>query len=763
MINHTAKYYLKKVLIYIWKMFKILGYVALFLLTKLKRSAKKLFSYISQNKKQTLKVVGYASFSGFVFVAFLFIYFAKDLPRRDAINDLFVPESTKILDRTGTSILYDIYDEYNRTVISAQDMPDYMRWATIVAEDDDFYHHWGIDIKAILRAVWVNIKGGSIRQGGSTITQQYIKNLLLTPERTFVRKIKEAILAIEMEVLYTKEEILTGYLNYVPYGSNAYGTEAAAQIYFSKRAKNLTLAESALLAALPQAPTYYTNNPDALEARQKYVLDRMLHFGYITEKQHSEARSQDTTLKQRPGSIRSPHFVIMVKQYLEEKYGVSFVQQAGLRVLTTLDKTLQNIAETAVEERAEFNQTNFNAHNASLVAIDPNTGQILAMVGSKNYLGDSYPQGCVPGKTCLFDPQVNIATSLQQPGSAFKPFAYAAAFQKGFTPDTILYDIKTEFNPDCHWSATQDKDQYGLDCYHPNNYDSLQFGAISMKESLAESRNISSVKTLYLAGIENTIDLAKKLGVESLKDRSGYGLSLVLGGADVTLLEQTSAFSTFANRGTRNKTKFILKIEDKEGNILEELRQESEKVLEENVADQINYILSTDEFRSRVFGRVSNLTIDGLDIAAKTGTTQEFRDAISVGYTPSLAAGIWVGNNNNEAMINAPGVSAAVPIWNRFFKEAYAKKIAEEADLKEKEFYFKLTSIENEKKFIDPKIETMGKNMLDGIITIPHTILHYISKKNPLSSDTSQDDPQYKNWEAAIQNWVGNVPAQSDI
>ena len=740
------------------KILKVCVYFLLAVLIKSVKMLKKPSSYLWKNKRPLLKFSGYFAFSGFIVVAFLFIYYFKDLPSRDTISELFIPESTKILDRTGTFILYDIYDEYNRTVISGEEMPRYIKDATIVAEDDNFYHHWGIDLRAITRAFWVNLKGGEIHQGGSTITQQYIKNILLTHERTLGRKIKEAILAIEMELLYTKDEILTGYLNYIPYGSNSYGLEAASRVYFNKKAKDLTLSESVLLASLPKAPTYYLNNSEALHARQEYILDRMLKLGYITQDDYEKSIQENIVVKQTYTSIRSPHFVIMVKQYLEQKYGPAFIQQAGLKVITTLDKSIQDAAEKAVGNYAETNSTNFNAHNTALIATDPHTGQILAMVGSKNYLGDSYPEGCTPGKTCLFDPQVNITTTLQQPGSSFKPFAYSAAFQKGYTPDTIIHDIKTEFNPNCHWSGAQEKDEFGLDCYHPNNYDSLQFGPITFKESLAQSRNISSVKVLYLAGVENTLKLAQDMGIKSLKDRTGYGLSLVLGGVDVTLLEQTSAFGVFAARGVRNDTQFLLKVEDKNGNILEEFKQESRKVLDENIADQINYILSTNQFRTRVFGEQNYLTIEGLDIAAKTGTTQEFRDAWTMGYTSSLSAGVWVGNNNNKSMSNnAPGASVAAPIWNMFFREAYANKSKENAELKKNEFYFNLPTIAEEKKFIVPNIDITGINVLDGKPQ-EHSILHLVQKDNPKEVGSSKDSPLYINWESAVRNWLGNLP-----
>jgi len=742
---------------------KIAFYFILGVLIKISKLFKKALSYFWENKKPILKFGAYSVFAGFVVLAFLFIYFSKDIPPKDAINDLFVPESTKILDRTETSILYDIYDEYNRTVISGEEIPSSIKYATIVAEDNDFYHHWGIDIKGIFRAFITNIRGKGIQQGGSTITQQYIKNLLLTPERTLARKIKEAVLAIEIEFLYTKDEILTGYLNYVPYGYNTYGVEAASRVYFNKNAKDLTLSESAMLAALPQAPSYYTNNPEALRARRDLILGRMFKLGYITEEQHSEATGEALELTQRYSAISAPHFVTMVRQYIEQKYGPTFVQQAGLRVTTTLDKTMQDAAEKAVTEQAESNRVGFNANNASLVAVDPNTGQILAMVGSKDYFGEPSPQDCISGKTCLFDPQTNITTTLQQPGSSFKPFAYAAALQKGYTPNTIIYDITTEFNPNCHWNGRQNKDVFGLDCYHPVNYDGLEFGPITLAESLAQSRNISSVKVLHLAGIENTMSLATDMGITSLRDRSGYGLALVLGGVDVTLLEQVSAFGAFATRGTVNPTQFILKIEDKNGNILEEFIQESEQVLNENIADQINYMLSENSFRTRVFGEQNYLTIGGLNIAVKTGTTQDYRDAWAVGYTPSVVAGVWVGNNNNASMRNAPGASVAAPIWNKFFREIYSNKATESSQLKEREFYFNLPSLSQEKSFVSPKIDLINIPVLDGVPQ-GHSILHLVPRDSPRQSGDSKDSPLYANWENAVRNWLGqnlSTPNQS--
>lgn len=723
------------------------------------------FGSVWKNKTKILQWLGLAMFLGVVFIAFLFIYYSKDLPSPEALNSLFVPESTKILDRTETVVLYDIHGEQKRTIVSYNDMPDHVRWATIVAEDDQFYHHMGIDIRGILRAVIKNIRGGGLQEGGSTITQQFIKNAFLTSEKTFPRKIKEAILAVELELKYSKDEIITLYLNQVPYGGNAYGVEAAAQTYFDKNAKDLTLAESAVIAGVAQAPTYYNANKEALFARQKNILKRMLEFGYITEEEYSQATEETIDIQPVITSIQAPHFVIEVKQYLENKYGPSFVQQAGLRVVTTLDSTIQDAAEEAISERAASNLSNFNAHNASLVAIDPHTGHVLAMVGSKNYFGEAEPTNCVSGQTCLFDAQVNIATSPQQPGSSFKPFAYAKAFDKGYTPDTIIFDVPTEFNPNCSGAANQEKDEFGLQCYNPQNYDLQYFGPISLKEALAQSRNIPAVKVLYLAGVEDTIKLANEMGIDSLQDSSRYGLSLVLGGGDVTLLEEVSGYGVFATRGERNPATLILRVEDKEGNVLEEYRKESKQVLDKEIADQINHVLSTNEYRIRVFGQQNSLVVPGLSVAAKTGTTQDYRDAWTVGYTPSLVAGVWAGNNNNAVMYRAPGSQAAAPIWNSFMRKVYQKKSTETDILKDTEFYFDLPDLQQEKSFIQPVVKKTNKPILDGTLPGYHSILHYISLNNPTGSepDDPNKNPQYKNWEQAVKNWalLNNIPVEN--
>lgn len=703
--------------------------------------------FLFANKKRVLQFSGISLFAGLFFIALLFIYYSKDLPSPDNIGELYIPESTKIFDRTGEVVLYDIYQEQKRTVVGYEDIPEHVRAATLVAEDDNFYHHLGVDFRAVFRALWENIKGQRISQGGSTITQQFVKNALLSPERTLSRKMKELILSFELEWKYSKDEILTLYLNQVPYGSNAYGIEAAARTYFNKHARELTIAESAMLSALPKAPTYYSpygNNVEELSIRQQYVLERMLLFGYVTEEEYKTAVEEEIAFQTDFTGIEAPHFVIYVREYLESKYGVSFVQQAGLRVITTLDMAMQNIAERTITERAEFNEKNFKATNAALVALDPNSGQILAMVGSRDYFDIEN------------DGNVNVTIRPRQPGSSFKPFAYAKAFEKGYTPDSLLYDVFTEFNPDCSWLADEEKDPYGLDCYHPQNYDELFGGPLSFKEALAQSKNVPSVKVLYLAGLQETIELAQKMGINSLDDPSRYGLSLVLGGGEVTLLEETAAYGVFATAGKKNSPVGVLKIEDKDGNVIEEFKQHEETVLDAPIARQITTILSDNALRAPVFGEQNYLTITGLALAAKTGTTQEYRDAWTVGYTPSIAVGVWVGNNDNEKMVEAPGSSAAGPIWQRFIRDVYTEKVQESEKTKNSEFYFGLPALDDEVSFRAAITKTTGKNVLDGLEASLHSILHFVSRDDPLGNlpDNPQNNPQYTNWENAIQGWA---------
>ncbi|PJE57645.1 MAG: hypothetical protein COU82_00870 [Candidatus Portnoybacteria bacterium CG10_big_fil_rev_8_21_14_0_10_38_18] len=711
---------------------------------------------------------------GFIGLIGVFAYFAKDLPNPAELTERQVVESTKIYDRTGTVLLYDVHGEEKRTVISFEEIPQYVKNATIVIEDTNFYHHFGLDFKGILRAFLANLQGKKIGQGGSTITQQFIKNTILTPERTYSRKIKEAILAIEMEAKYSKDEILGFYLNQVPYGSNAYGTEAAAQTFFNKNAKDLTLAQAALLASLAQAPSYYSpygSHLNELKSRQKYILERMHKFGYITEEELNSAKEEELTFVQTKATIKAPHFVMYIKEYLEEKYGKDYVEKAGLRVYTTLDWDLQKNAETILANQVTKNAKNYNAYNAALVAIDPKTGQILSMVGSKDYWAPSEPKSCKPGKTCLFEPNFNVATSPRQPGSSFKPFAYARAFQKGFTPDTMIFDLETEFAVE------------GATSYKPKNYDSKFRGPVSFRQGLAQSLNVPSVKVLYLAGVNETINLAQDMGIETLKDRSRYGLSLVLGGGEVKLLEQTAAFGVFATEGIKNPTSAIIKIVDSKGNVIEEYENKPQKIIEPQIARLISDILSDDAARAPIFGEKSNLYIEGIPTAAKTGTTQEYKDGWTIGYTPSLVVGVWAGNNDNTPMNREPGLIVAAPIWNQFVKQAYEIK-SQKSKVKSQNLENEFTLPEEPESFIKPDLIATNKDILNGKfanefkvkidkisgklatnLTPPdlieekiypqvHTILYYINKDDPQGEDNGREDSQFSNWEAPVINWT---------
>lgn len=704
----------------------------------------------------------------FLFVAGVFLYFSKDLPDANGLSDRVVVESTKIMDRTGQHVLYEVHGEEKRTIIPFSDMPDNVKYATIALEDQGFYSHHGIKLTSIIRAALKDVIGQGASQGGSTITQQFVKKSMLTDEKTFTRKIKEAILSLELETKYSKDEILAMYLNQIPYGSNAYGVEAAARTFFGKSARELTLDESALIAALPQAPSYYSpygSHLDALKGRQEYALKQMEKLGYITDEQLEEFKNVDILSKIKPfqESINAPHFVMYVKEYLEKTYGEQAVEQGGLKVYTTLDWDKQQIAEKAVKEGSEKNAKNWNAYNSSLVAMDPKTGQILAMVGSRDFFGKSEPEGCVSGKNCKFEPQDNVSIRDRQPGSSFKPYVYLTAFTKGYTPETTLFDVETNFG-----SQGSNKD------YEPQNYDGKFRGPLQMKETLAQSLNIPAVKTLYLVGVQNAITTAKNLGITGLNNKSNYyGLSLVLGGGEVKLLDHVHAFSTLATGGIKRDKTAILKIEDNKGKILEEYKASAgERVIEEKYVAMLDHIMSTNDYRAPVFGENSPLRFDNRQVAAKTGTTNEFRDGWVVGFTPSLAVGVWSGNNDNTAMkAGADGVNVSAPIWRDFLDKVLNNYSVE--------------------KFPKYEEEETGKDVLDGKLKIEedvrvckisekddkvkyclssdicedddkkkdfvdaHTILYYVDKEDP-RGDAPKDpekDSQFENWEKGIKKW----------
>ena len=713
-------------------------------------AGRKIKEYSSKKSKTFSKIKLFKVLS-YSFLTFLLLCFAaylqltNDLPDPNRLIDRQVPESTKIYDRTGQTVLYEIHGDQKRTMISLKDVPDNLKNATIAVEDKDFYKHSGFSLWAIFRTIVTNVLFEK-KAGGSTLTQQFIKNAVLTNEKTFTRKIKEIILAYRLEKKFSKDEILQMYFNEIPYGSTAYGVEAASQRYFGKSARDLSLAESAVLAAIPQAPSRYSPygpNKDLLIARQKYILDLMVKYGYITKDQANDAKNTALVFKAPTDNMLAPHFVMYIKEMLSDKYGEKTVEQGGLKIYTTLDLYKQKIAEEVIKEKTAINEKKYQATNAALVSIDPKTGQVLAMVGSRDYFNND------------IDGQVNVALQPRQPGSSFKPIVYAASFIKGYTPDTVLYDVVTNFSTD------------PAKPYEPHNYDSKEHGPVTIRQALAGSLNIPAVKTIYLTGIDNVISLAQNLGYTTLNDKSRFGLSLVLGGGEVKLIEHANAFSAFAREGTKHPLAFILKIEDKDGKVLEEFANQDEKVLDGNTARQINSILSDNPARSYVFGADNFLTLGSRPVAAKTGTTNDYRDAWTIGYTPSIVTGVWVGNNDNKEMKRgADGSVVAAPIWHDYMNRVLGN-----------------TPIEY---FNAPDSTKTGKPVLDGVIddtatvkidkfsgylanefTPPsaiiekqfrqtHDILYYVNKDDPTGAPPTdpKSDPQFDLWENAVLAWA---------
>ncbi len=597
--------------------------------------------------------IGAGIFVGLIIL--LFAWYAKDLPSPSKINSKLSAQSTQIFDRNG-KLLYEVHGNENRILVNWNDIPQNVKDATVAVEDKNFYHEPGFDIKRIAGAAFYDIIHSDKGQGGSTITQQYVKNALLSNEKSFSRKIKEIMLSVMIEQMYSKNDILKMYLNEIPYGSNAYGIQVAAKTYFNKDAKDLDLAQSATLAALPNAPTYYSpygQHKDELMKRKDMILDLMADQKYITKDQADAAKKEQLVFSDNPyGSITAPHFVMYVKQKLIDKYGENTVDNGGLKVYTTLDMDKQQMAEGAVKKYANKNAKSYNASNESLVAEDPKTGQVLAMVGSRDFFDQS------------IDGNVNVAINGRQPGSSFKPYVYATLFKsENWGAGSTIYDLKTDFGGG----------------YTPENYEGNFMGPQSVRSALQGSRNIPAVKAIYIAGVNNSIETAKSMGITTLNNPSRYGLSLVLGAGDVTLLDHTSAYGVFANGGVKHNPTVFMKIEDSSGKILEEYKDTSgQRVLDPQIAYIMSNILSDDASRAYVFGRGSALTLPGRPAAVKTGTTDNFKDGWTMGYTPSLVAGVWAGNNDGTPMKwGADGYYVAAPIWHDFMSHALAGTPAE--------------------------------------------------------------------------------------
>ena len=596
--------------------------------------------------REGLRRIGRLAGTGGLILFLIFLFFAKDLPSPGKVNARVSAQTTKFYDRTGKHVLYEVFGDKNRSIIEFSAMPEHVKQATIAVEDKNFYKHGAFSAAGLGRAFTGVIFRDSSRGGGSTITQQYVKNALLSPERTLTRKIKELILAIEIEQFYRKDDILKLYLNEIPYGQNAYGIQAAAKTYFDKDAKQLDLSESALLAAMPQAPTFYSpygQHPDALLARQHLILDLMVEQGYIKEKEAESAkwtledlRDRVRATPNRLANVTAPHFVLYLQEQLEAKYGTRVVTEGGLKVVTTLDYDKQKAAEEAIAKNMRTVRA-LGGSNAALVSSDPKTGQILAMVGSYDFNDDKFGA-------------FNVAVAKRQPGSSFKPLVYATLFKGNWGPGSTLYDVSTDFGGG----------------YRPENYNDRTYGVQSARTALAGSLNIPAVKALYLAGVKNSLKTAKDLGISTLNRPAGeYGLSLVLGSGEVRLTEMVNAYESFANGGYHQEGTAVVKITDQRGRTIQEYRKplKAKRVLDEQIAYLISNMMSDNGARSFIFGNA--LTISGRTAAVKTGTTENYRDAWTMGYTPSLVTGVWAGNNDNRSMTRAASAVSA-PIWRDY-------------------------------------------------------------------------------------------------
>lgn len=690
---------------------------------------------------------------GALIMSMVLAWISRSLPDPNSLIERDIPQTTKIYDRTGQHLLHEIHGEENRTLVQIKDLPGYVPHASVAIEDKNFYNHHGISWRGLIRAFVVNTLKGERVKGTSTLTQQLIKNAVLTNERSLSRKAKEILLSLQIERVFTKEQILQLYLNEISYGPMVYGIESAARTYFGKSAKELTIDEAALLAAVPQAPDLYSpygtgtrgDNRDLLIGRQQYILDQMAEQGYITKEELEAAKKIETLKKliaRKDLKISAPHFVRYVQSQLYEKYGQANVERKGYKVITTLDWDKQQIAEEEVKKGVDERGPKFGFNNGGLVALDPKTGQVLAMVGSKDF------------RNREIEGEVNITLSPLQPGSSFKPIVYVAAFQKGYTPEMTLWDVNTTFKTD-------------IGNYDPKNYDFKEHGPLSARAALQGSLNIPAVKMLYLTGVSRVLDFAEQLGYTTLGDRSRFGLSLVLGGGEVRLIEHANAYAAFANEGKQYPIASILKVEDANGKTIEEWSQpEGKQVVDRDASLRLTDVLSDNNARTYVFGSKNFLTLPGRSVAAKTGTTNNFKDAWTMGYTPSLVTGVWVGNTNGTEMKRgADGSQIAAPIWQAFMKRSLEGSPAEKfnspppndtnkpiLDGKGTEIKINIDKISGKRATENTPPELIEEKIFhEG-----HNELWYLDKDDPRGPIPTrpQDDPQFTNWESAVQAWI---------
>ncbi len=670
-----------------------------------------------------------------------YIWVSKDLADITDIENRILSQATKIYASDGETVLYEVGDNH-REDVELDQIAEQVHWATIALEDQNFYKHSGFQLKPFIRAVFRKLTGKSL-SATSTLTQQLIKNAILTPERTYTRKLKELILAVRLEQKYDKDEILNMYFNEVYYGDNLQGVQAASKIYFEKNASEVSLAEAATLASLPKSPSALPDDPERLKIRRDYALDQMVELEFITEEEAEQAKQEEISMRpEQIFEISAPHFVMHVIGYLEEKYGHTALRKGGYTVVTTLDWDKQQKAEQAVTDGiAKVEQ--YGGSNAALVSIDTHSGHVQAMVGSRDWFDADR------------DGQVNVATSLRQPGSSFKPIVYATAFDKGYTPETRLFDVETDFLTEAEGK------------YHPRNYDLGARGPISLRYALSQSLNIPAVKLLYLVGVDSALNSAEQLGYTSLKDRSRFGLSLVLGGAEVTLLEHTAAFATFAREGTYHKPVTVLRMQDQTGELLEEWVDNPLQTIGAEATRTLNSVLSDSGARGYTF---AGLNLADRAVAAKTGTTNDYRDAWTIGYTPSLATGVWTGNNDNTEMKRgAAGLIIAAPIWKAYMDAVLTGTPVED---------FNAPSYKAATQVLGGGLETTVQKSVDTITkeVIPdeclpsypdeyeeakefkeaHTILYYLNKDDPAGAAPSnpRDDIMFEPWETAVVQWT---------
>lgn len=675
--------------------------------------------YMKRKVSKTAKIAIASSLVLLILYVYTFLVFAVSyqLPSPKRLISADKALTTEFFDRNGT-LLYRMYEGRNRSLITLDEIPPYLIQATIATEDKNFYSHPGIDIGAIIRAVMTNIKEHEL-EGASTITQQLIKNTLLTPEKTYTRKIKEIILALWTEQTYSKDDILQMYLNEAPYGGPAWGVEAGAETYFGIPARDLTLAQAAYLAGLPASPTQfspYGSNPELGKVRQKEVLRRMVENKFISQNQADLAYSEDLRLRPQISNIAAPHFVMYVKDLLAARYGQRVVSQGGLKITTTLDLNLQEMAEKIVAEEVG-KLSGLNVKNGAAMITDSNTGQILAMVGSRDY----------------HEPQFgsfNVTLSLRQPGSSIKVVTYATAFKQGFSPGNTILDVPVAF-----------RDEWG-NSYSPVNYDGRYHGAVSIRQALGSSYNIPAVKMLATVGVDEVIKTAEDLGITTFTDPKRYGLSLTLGGGEVKMIDMMTLYGALSQMGTKFTSTPILKVTDSSGNVLEEYQNKSTLAITPEVAYLITSILSDNAARTPAFGANSLLKISMLSVAVKTGTSDNKRDNWTFGYTPRYVVGVWVGNNDNSPMNPqlTSGVTGAAPIWNKIMSS--------------------LVSGEEDRGFTRPKgvIEARVDGRRDWVVAslLPKSLVRVLRKDDQVFFSDSYSTYATPSAQASIKDGVNN-------